>query len=86
MTSDDTPPEVADLLHRLLMERSGAERVRMSLDMYRTARRLALAGLRAEGCDDLRVGLFRRFYGADLPPDVLARVEERMRALPPLED
>ncbi len=78
----DTPPEVAALHRRLLLQRSGEERLRMGCAMFDAARALVRASLASSAAagrgGDLRVQLLRRTYGRDLPPDVLARVEERL--------
>ncbi len=82
----DTPEKVAALHRRLLLQRSGEERLRMGCEMFDAARVLVLASLAsstAEGCDgDLRIKLLRRTYSRDLDPDVMARVEERLTEAP----
>jgi len=76
----DTSPEMRELQHRLLMERSGEERLRMAVSMCQTARALVLSSLpdhitRAER----RVQLFLRMYGNDFAPLERARIVERIR-------
>jgi hypothetical protein len=63
----------------MLMARSGAERLRMGLDMFDSARRLVLAGLRAEGDGDLRARLFLRTYGREFGDDERRRILRRLR-------
>lgn len=77
----DTPPRTEALYRRMLMERSGVERLKMGFSMYATARQLVEAGLRSHAPAmteaELRVGVLRRFYGGDLPArtlDAVARV------------
>ena len=76
----DTPPAVARLYHRMLMARSGAERLRMGCDLFMAARRLALAGLQAGSPGDLSARLFLRFYARDFSPHQRAAIVERIRA------
>jgi hypothetical protein len=81
----DTPPEVEALYRDLIMSLTPGERVAMACRMFDMARDLALAGIRSElGEDateqDLRVALFRRFYGADLAPAELERIVNDLRA------
>jgi len=75
----DTPPEVEARQRALLMQRSGAERVEMGFGMLQCAREIAAAGLRAQGVDDLRVGLFLRFYGHEFSPEERERIVDRLR-------
>jgi hypothetical protein len=79
----DTSDGVAALYRRLLMERSGVDRLRMASDMFTFARECALAGLRADGVTDpeeLQVRLFLRLHGQQLSPEVRDRVAARIRA------
>lgn len=76
---NDTPPEVRQLVHHLLMRRSPEERFLMGSSMFVSARTMVLASLppglpRAE----TRRHLFRRFYG-DLPEHL---VPEPLRMRP----
>lgn len=79
----DTSREVTALHRRLLLQRSGEERLRMGAAMFDAARALVRASLAFSGAarrdGQLRVELLRRTYGRDLAPEVLARVEERIR-------
>ncbi len=67
----DTPQVIQDLYRKLLMKRSGAERLKMACDMFDTARTLVKASLQAQSCPDeeLRSRLFIRTYGADFEPE-----------------
>jgi hypothetical protein len=81
----DTPEKVAALYRRLLLQRSGEERLRMGCEMFDAARALVRASLTSSTADgrdsDLRIKLLRRTYGLDLDPDVLAGVEARLMGL-----
>ena len=61
----DTSDAVADRYRRLLMARSGVERLTMGCDMFDTARRVARASFAASEPTAIRVALFLRCYGAD---------------------
>lgn len=78
----DTPPAVDELYGRMLMRRSGPERLRMGCEMFDAAREMMRASLTAAGVTDpgeVRVQILLRTYRGDLDDDVLARVAERVR-------
>ncbi|HEU4402353.1 MAG TPA: hypothetical protein VFT43_09625 [Candidatus Polarisedimenticolia bacterium] len=75
----DTPPDVLKRYHEMLMARSGAARLRMGCDLFMAARRLALAGLKAESPHDLPARLFLRFYGREFSPGHQAAIVARIR-------
>ena len=67
----DTTPEAAELHRRLLMSRSGPERLAMATGMFDSAKRLVESRLRECGITDpveLKIATFRRLYEADLDP------------------
>ena len=64
------------------MAKSPGERLKMGADMFDAAKELVIAGLKAEGVEtdeDLRVGVFLRFYGHEFEPDERSRIVERLR-------
>lgn len=64
----DTPTEIADLVRKELMARSGEERFLMGIRMFDAAREMALASLPPGlSPDELKRQLFQRFYGQPLP-------------------
>lgn len=70
----DTPPDVQALHQRLLLARSGEERLRMAVSMNRTARALVWASLPTDISEpERRKQFFLRFYGADF--DLQQRAE-----------
>ncbi len=78
-TVNDTPPEVRQLVHELLMRRSPEERFLMDSSMFLSARTMVLASLSPDlPPNELRRRLFRRFYG-DLPEHL---VPEPLRIRP----
>ena len=78
----DTAREVERRYRRMLLERSGAERVRMGASMLATARALILASVREKdpgaSAPALRRALFLRLYGADFDPGTRARIAARL--------
>ena len=63
----------------LIMRLTPAERLAMACRMFATGRSLAVAGLRSQdhtlSGPRLRRALLRRFYGRDLDPEHLRRIE-----------
>lgn len=79
----DTSPEVARRYREALAALSGADRVRMACDMFDTARTLVSSSWSDEARRDSvesRIRLLTRFYGRDLDPALLERVERMIRA------
>lgn len=77
----DTSPDVAIALRRLMMSRTGAERLGLVSDLFHSAKRLASARLQAaEPIDpaDLRVRLFRQLHADDLDEETVAAVIARL--------
>jgi hypothetical protein len=70
----------------MLLERSGADRVRMGASMFATARALAIASIRAGepgvSAGALRRALFLRFYGDDFGHEARQRVLARLAGDP----
>ena len=67
----------------MLLALSPAERVRMSSSMFDTARAVILATLPPGSPAEIRVGLFRRLYGADFDSETRNRIEEHLRRSSP---
>jgi CMP-2-keto-3-deoxyoctulosonic acid synthetase len=80
---NDTPPEVAAEFDALMVQRSGSDRVRMACEMFDLARRLAVAGIRADEPTitdtHLRVRLFERLYGDEFSEESRARIVATLR-------
>ncbi len=66
----------------MLMSRSGAERLRMGLGMFDSARKLCLAGTKAQNPGasepELKRKLFARFYGDLFPGPQLEKMLKGM--------
>lgn len=64
---NDTTPEIEEKIHKMMMARSGAERVAMASAMFDAARRIILASLPGDLSDEeLKRRLFERIYGQPL--------------------
>lgn len=71
---NDTDPQIAELVRRRLMERSGAERVLMGSRMFEVAKAMVLASF-PEGLSEIEIKrrLCERLYGDEV--DVEAFVQ-----------
>ena len=71
---NDTVPEIAALVRRLLLARPGAERLAMGSQMFEVARTLALASM-PPGLSDLevKIRLCERIYGNEIDVASFAR-------------
>ena len=78
---NDTDPEIARMVRRLMLERSGTERMIMGSSMFDTAKAMIVASL-PEGLSPLQIKeqLCRRIYGDEIDVDAfiqhLREVEE----------
>jgi hypothetical protein len=64
----DTPPEIAELVRKKLMERSGEERFMMGVRSFEAARAIVEASLPAGlSVEERKRQLFQRIYGYPLP-------------------
>lgn len=86
MNARDTSPEIAELYRRLLLSRSGAERVRMGCDMLDTAIQMFLATL-PPGLDERerRARLFVHLYGREFSGATGAAILDRIRVWRPAD-
>jgi len=79
----DTAPAMASLQRRLLMERTGAERLKMGCAMFDAARALMRAGLGdATGTDRspaMQIRLFERTYGREFDAATVASIIAHLR-------
>ena len=64
----DTPPEIAELVRKKLMERSGEERFMMGVRSFEAARAIVESSLPAGlSAEERKRQLFQRIYGYPLP-------------------
>ena len=75
---NDTPPEMERKYREMLLQRSGAERLKMGCSMFATARAFVVASVleREPSASPARMRerLFLRFYGADFAADERKRI------------
>jgi hypothetical protein len=76
----DTPTTVEHHYRRLLLARSGVDRLRMGAGMFDTARAFARASIASTDPTELRINLFLRCYGADFDPATRSQIITRLRA------
>ena len=69
--------EIEALYQRMLMSRSGTERVRMGADMYSAARLIVLAAKPA-GCSE-EEWILRRFHRDDFSEEEITSILNRIR-------
>jgi hypothetical protein len=74
----DTPPAIERMFRDKLMQRTGAERLKMGCSMHSTAQALAKAYIAGQHSDahpgELKQRLFLHFYGADFTPQERTRI------------
>jgi hypothetical protein len=82
----DTPPEIEAKFHRMLMQRSGEQRLKMGCSMHATAQALIKASVSAKSPVAVKRALFLRFYSNDFEPEerekillALGKAAERKR-------
>jgi Holliday junction resolvase len=67
MLMNDTDPQIAKLVRQRLLERSGAERIRMASGMFEAAKAMALASFPAGLTEiEIKERLVERFYGNEV--------------------
>ena len=75
----DTTDPMRERYRRMLMERSGAERMAMGAAMFDAARAMVLASLPPDLTDrEIRIALLERIYGRELGEAQMRRVTERL--------
>lgn len=79
----DTGPEIEEIFFNMMMAKSGEERLKMGFNMYEMSRKIVIASILQDnpGMSDkeIKVSLFNRFYGNDLPPETRQKFIERIK-------
>ena len=71
---NDTPPHIAAMVRRMLLARSGAERVAMGSRMFDVARTMVLASFPPGLSDvEIKIRLCERLYGNEVDQAGFAR-------------
>jgi len=65
---NDTPAAFEDRFRKMLLKRSGEERLKMGCSMHATARALVKASIPEKDPIAVNRALFLRFYGDDFEP------------------
>ena len=76
----DTLPQMEKIYGRMLMSRSGSDRLKMASDMFDTARALARANLETQfhSEKDIRINLFKRIYKGDFDQSTMDSILARL--------
>jgi hypothetical protein len=84
---NDTSDRTERLFRKLMMARTGEQRLVMGAQMFDATRALMIAGLKAEGITgekELKGAVFLRTYGQELSPErrerIVRRIEQAARA------
>ncbi|MBI5893479.1 MAG: hypothetical protein HZB79_07500 [Deltaproteobacteria bacterium] len=79
----DTHPEIEERFFKMIMEKSGEERLKMGFEMNMMARKLATASILQNAPqiseEDIKLAIFDRFYGIDLSSKVRQKVIEKIK-------
>lgn len=79
----DTHPVIEEKFFRMIMEKSGEERLRMGFEMCATAIKLVTASILQDAPHssnkDVKVAIFERLYGKDLLPEIRRKVVEKIK-------
>lgn len=70
----DTHPSIEEKFIKMIMKKSGEERIKMGCDMNETAKRLVIASIFQKNLpsseDDIKIAILDRFYGSELSPEM----------------
>jgi hypothetical protein len=71
---EDTPPEIREIYHQILMSRTEEERYLMCSDMFQTAREMIVSNMPPGLSEhDQKRYIYERTYGEPLPEDFFDR-------------
>lgn len=76
---NDTSPAFQDRFRRMLLRRSGEERLKMGCSMHATARTLVKVSIAEKDPIALKQALFLRFYGDEFEPKERKRILRALR-------
>ncbi|MBI3397865.1 MAG: hypothetical protein HY026_01275 [Deltaproteobacteria bacterium] len=79
----DTHPDIEERFFKMIMERSGEERLRMGFEMGAIARKLVIASIIQtipEASDkDIKAAILERFYKNEIPQDIRQKIIKRIK-------
>lgn len=70
----DTPEHIEDMVLTMMMSRSGEERMRMGCSMHDSAKAMARASLAHLPEREMRIQLFKRFYGSEFDEQATVKI------------
>lgn len=80
----DTHPVIEERFFRMIMEKSGEERLRMGFEMGATTRKLVIASIIQaipEASEkDIKAAILERFYKNEISPEVRQKIIKRIKA------
>lgn len=81
---NDTSPEIDKLFRKMMMEKSGEERLKMGLSMFDFARRQIIASIKMKNPRanelEIRKEIFLRFYGHEFSREEQEKTMNRLGA------
>jgi len=79
---NDTSPEIEAHFRKMIMKKSGQERLKMGFAMFNLARKQVIASIRWNRPDayvkEIRRNLFLRFYGQDFSQEEQEKILNRL--------
>lgn len=79
----DTHPEIEERFFKMIMQKSGEERLRMGFEMDAIARRLAIASIIQaipEASEkDIKAAILERFYKNEISPEIRQKIIKRIK-------
>lgn len=78
---NDTDPKIEELHIKMLMKKTGEERIKMGFSMFQFAVALVISSLRNMGIspDKMNKEIFRRIYGDDFNEQELINILNKIR-------
>ncbi len=79
---NDTNPEIKKHFIEMIMKKSGEQRLKMGFSMFNMARQQVISSIKRDKPDaniqEIRKGIFLRFYGQDFSSEELAKILMRL--------
>ena len=79
---NDTAPDIESRFNRMMMKKSGQERMKMGFSMFEMARRQVEASIKAKNpnadSQDVRKEIFLRFYGHEFSHEEQVKILKRI--------
>jgi hypothetical protein len=79
----DTDPSIEEIFIKMIMKKSGEERIKMGCDMNETAKRLVIASVVQKSSslseEDIKIAVLDRFYGNEISPEMKKKFIRKIR-------